>query len=72
MPNQSNSTLPGLRDPIGLCASCRHARLVQSSHGSTFYLCQQSEVDARFAKYPRLPVLKCAGYEPAAKGETED
>jgi hypothetical protein len=30
-----------------------------------FYLCQLSKVDPSFPKYPRLPVLKCSGYERA-------
>ncbi len=62
MPDQFAAVLPGVNDPIGLCATCRHARVVQSSRGSTFYLCQLAETDSRFAKYPRLPVIRCAGY----------
>ena len=54
-----------LRDPIGLCATCRHVRVISNARGSTFYLCQLAETDPRFDKYPRLPVLHCAGYEPA-------
>lgn len=65
MSDQVDSNSLGLRDPIGLCADCRHARLIHSSRGSTFYLCQLSETDPRFAKYPRLPMLQCAGYEAA-------
>ena len=34
-----------------------------SDRGSVFYLCELSKVDARFPKYPRLPVLRCAGYD---------
>jgi molybdenum cofactor cytidylyltransferase len=67
MADRSNSTLPGLRDPIGLCASCRHVHIVQSARGSTFYLCRLAESDPRFSRYPRLPVLRCAGYESAEK-----
>jgi hypothetical protein len=59
----------GLRDPIGLCATCRQARIVQSARGSTFYLCHRSQVDPHFAKYPRLPMLRCAGYEADAEPE---
>ena len=70
MTDRTDFNLTGLRDPIGLCATCRHARVVQSAHGSTFYLCRLAEIDSRFSKYPRLPVLRCAGYEPAE--ETED
>jgi len=46
-----------------LCAGCRHARIV-STPRSTFWLCRRSFSDPSFAKYPRLPVLECPGYEP--------
>jgi len=52
--------------PPGLCATCTHAQVVASSKGSTFYRCQLSETDARFPRYPALPVIVCAGYQPAA------
>ncbi|HLK22998.1 MAG TPA: hypothetical protein VKT81_28840 [Bryobacteraceae bacterium] len=38
-------------------------RLITSDRGSKFYLCKLSAVDPRYPKYPRLPVLKCAGYQ---------
>jgi len=38
-------------------------RLIESDRGSAFYLCGLSATDARFPKYPRLPVLRCAGYK---------
>jgi len=47
----------------GLCGNCRHARLIESDKGSVFVRCELSLVDANFAKYPRLPVLVCGGYE---------
>jgi hypothetical protein len=47
----------------GLCASCRHVEIVTSARRSTFYLCRLSGTDARFPKYPALPVRACAGYE---------
>ena len=50
-------------DPVGLCRTCRHVRLVRNPRGNVFYMCQLSEIDPRFAKYPRLPVLRCIGYE---------
>jgi predicted amidohydrolase len=50
-------------DQVGLCASCRHSRKVESSKGSVFYLCQRSQHDGRLSKYPRLPKLACFGYE---------
>jgi hypothetical protein len=39
-------------------------RRIESDRGSTFYLCERSATDAGFPKYPRLPVLRCAGHEP--------
>ena len=48
---------------LGLCASCRHARLIESAKGSQFLLCQLSQSDPNFPKYPRLPVLDCPGYQ---------
>ena len=47
----------------GLCTSCVHAKVITSSRGSVFYLCQLSFTDPRFAKYPALPVLACSGYQ---------
>jgi hypothetical protein len=51
----------------GLCESCRHTKVIRSGRGSEFRLCRLSEQDPRFAKYPRLPVLTCAGYAKAEK-----
>jgi hypothetical protein len=48
----------------GLCVNCVHARQVDSARGSSFLLCELSRTDPRFPKYPRLPVLSCAGYKP--------
>jgi predicted amidohydrolase len=50
-------------DRVGLCASCRHSRKVESSKGSVFYLCQRAQHDDRLSKYPRLPKLTCFAYE---------
>jgi len=56
-------------DPVGLCRTCLHAKVITTPRGSTFYLCRLSETDPRFAKYPGLPVIQCAGY--VAKQEEE-
>jgi hypothetical protein len=56
---------PRVENPAGLCEDCVHARRVASAKGSQFVLCELSLSDARFAKYPRLPVLTCSGYAPA-------
>jgi hypothetical protein len=55
----------------GLCDSCRFSRVVESARGSRFYLCRLSETDARFAKYPPLPVLRCLGYVKASEDDME-
>jgi len=47
----------------GLCAACVHARLVVSGRGSTFVLCERSRTDARFPRYPTLPVVACTGFD---------
>jgi hypothetical protein len=49
----------------GLCETCLHMRLVRSAKGSVFRQCQLSFEDARFPKYPRLPVLECSGWMPS-------
>jgi hypothetical protein len=59
-----NDPRDGERVRRGLCADCRHHRLVTSGRGSTFLLCERSRLDRRFPRYPSLPVLACAGYEP--------
>jgi hypothetical protein len=43
-----------------------NARVIENRRGSKFYLCQLSQVDPRFPKYPPLPVTSCAGYSPVS------
>ena len=61
---------PSLPGP-GLCAICVNVRVIESGKGSRFYLCKLSSVDARFPRYPRLPVLECAGFERRRDIESE-
>jgi hypothetical protein len=49
---------------VGLCFQCRYAQVIESERGSRFYLCERSRTDPAFPKYPRLPVVQCAGYVP--------
>jgi hypothetical protein len=56
---------PGF-DNSGLCQTCIFARVIESARGSRFSLCRRSETDARFPRYPALPVLESAGYEKGA------
>jgi uncharacterized protein YciI len=48
---------------LGLCLACRWKRTVTTRRGSMFYRCARAETDARFPRYPPLPVRSCDGYE---------
>jgi len=50
----------------GLCATCRRAEIVASKR-SSFLRCRRSDSDPAYPRYPALPVLVCAGYEPGAR-----
>jgi len=54
------------RPAAGLCDSCLHQKLVPNTRGSVFSLCERSREDPAYPRYPRLPVLKCLGWERAA------
>jgi len=49
---------------VGLCARCRHARRLHNARGSDFWQCLASATDATLPRYPRLPVLRCHGFQP--------
>ena len=53
--------------PTGFCPSCLYARRITSARASTFLLCTRSANDSRYPKYPRLPVIRCPGYEDRAE-----
>ena len=36
---------------------------MESARGSVFYLCERALTDTSYAKYPRLPVVQCRGYD---------
>jgi hypothetical protein len=55
---------PPKKVEAGLCAECSNARTISSDRGSVFIMCQLAATDPNFPKYPRLPVLFCAGYSP--------
>jgi hypothetical protein len=48
----------------GLCATCAHRKEIRSDRGSVFVMCLRGLTDPAYPKYPRLPVLRCPGYEP--------
>jgi hypothetical protein len=56
----------------GLCESCVHQKLISNTRGSVFSMClRHGGEPERFPKYPRLPVLVCAGYEPSTIAGSE-
>jgi hypothetical protein len=50
---------------FGLCATCGHARRIRSGRGSTFLRCGLSDMDPAYRRYPPIPVIECAGYDPS-------
>jgi hypothetical protein len=60
------------RIPAGLCELCQYQRVIGNTRGSTFSMCERSKTDPDYPKYPRLPVLECAGFEPKRKGGQSD
>ena len=54
-----------------LCETCAHRREVVSGKGSRFLMCQLSQTDRRFPKYPPQPVIRCAGYDEPEKSHEE-
>jgi hypothetical protein len=52
---------------VGLCARCRHAARQETARGSVFWRCRRAETEARFVRYPRLPVLACPGFEESSE-----
>lgn len=54
-----------------LCEICALMREVITPKGSRFLLCQLSQSDPAFPKYPRQPVVRCEGYQSRDKKEEE-
>ena len=46
-----------------LCESCALMREIKTPKGSRFLRCQKSQSDPAYPKYPRQPVIQCAGYQ---------
>jgi hypothetical protein len=55
----------------GLCAGCRHARVNQTRRGPSYLRCQLAGIDDAYPRYPRLPVLSCAGFQPLQPAEQD-
>jgi hypothetical protein len=45
-----------------LCETCARVRAVVTPKGSRFLLCQLSQTDPAYPKYPPQPVARCDGY----------
>ena len=56
----------------GLCARCAHALVIRNDRGSRFYLCRLAASDARFVKYPQLPLHRCAGFVPSPEDDDQE
>lgn len=55
---------PALPAEPGLCGLCRHAAVKGTNRGTAYLRCTRASWDGRLARYPRLPVLRCPGFEP--------
>jgi hypothetical protein len=45
--------------------------MVTSGRGSRFILCERSRIDSRYPRYPMLPVLRCAGFDPMDEPDSD-
>ena len=54
-----------------LCETCDSMREVVTPKGSRFLLCQLSQTDPAFPKYPPQPVVRCDGFRPRDLNESE-
>ena len=60
---RQDAAAEGERRRVGLCADCRHGRIVESSRGARYYLCELSFGRAEYPRYPSVPVVRCDGYD---------
>jgi propionyl-CoA synthetase len=47
----------------GLCRACMHAKLNETRRGTAYVRCMRAAWDTALARYPRLPVTQCGGFE---------
>lgn len=45
-----------------LCEYCSHMKPIISGKGKVFVQCRKHFEDASYPKYPRVPVLRCLGF----------
>ena len=53
----------------GLCRDCQHARINETRRGTAYLRCGRASWDDRLARYPRLPVSECVGFQPLSPAE---
>jgi len=46
-----------------LCETCTSMREVTTPKGSRFFLCQLSQTNPAYPKYPPQPVVRCEGFK---------
>mgnify|MGYP006285599195 FL=1 len=61
---RDDTTLIDRTQRWGLCATCVHARVIESDKGSAFVQCGLAKEDPRYRKYPHVPVVRCGGWAP--------
>jgi hypothetical protein len=54
--------MPPTDPEVGLCAECAEVRVIETERGTRFHLCELAARDARYRKYPNLPVIRCEGF----------
>jgi hypothetical protein len=55
---------PKLGAEPGLCEACLHAKLNETRRGTAYLRCTRAAWDTSLPRYPRLPVMQCAGFDP--------
>ena len=61
---------------VGLCATCKHVRVIRSDRGAVFYFCSLSAVDSNAAAAPNLidvyRIVACSRRGGAARARLQD
>ena len=55
-----------------LCKTCAWMREIVTPKGSRFLLCQSSQSDTAYQKYPPQPVVRCNGHQAIDKKPEEN
>jgi hypothetical protein len=67
MQHEESEVLSKLGGDPGLCECCIHSKLNETRRGTAYLRCTRSSWDDSLLRYPRLPVLECAGFESTAQ-----